>query len=112
MSTRDETTTETETSTREAHAHGDHPLNQREGTGNKGWMQAKQHKARQTKMRVVYPPAQVAHHDPSSSSASPLITRWTKLATRAARGPAVTECLCSLSMIIWAPEYEMYQATL
>jgi len=41
-------------------------------------------------MKAVYPPAQVAPYDSSSFGASPPATRWTKLATRAVSGPAVT----------------------
>ena len=41
-------------------------------------------------MKAVYPPAQVAPYDSSFFGASPPATRWTKLATRAASGPAVT----------------------
>ena len=41
-------------------------------------------------MKAVYPPAQVAPYDSSSFGASPPATRWTRLATRAASGPAVT----------------------
>jgi hypothetical protein len=41
-------------------------------------------------MKAVYPPAQVAPYDFSSFGASPPATRWTKLATRAVSGPAVT----------------------
>jgi len=42
-------------------------------------------------MKAVYPPAQVAPYDSSSSGTSPPATRWTKLATKAISGPAVTE---------------------
>ena len=42
-------------------------------------------------MKAVYPPAQVAPYDSSSFGASPPVTRWTKLATRAVSGPAVTQ---------------------
>jgi hypothetical protein len=41
-------------------------------------------------MKAVYPPAQVAPYDPSFFGASPLATRRTRLATRAASGLAVT----------------------
>jgi len=41
-------------------------------------------------MEAVYPPAQVAAYDSSFSGASPPATRWTRLATRATSGPAVT----------------------
>jgi hypothetical protein len=41
-------------------------------------------------MKAVYPPAQVEPYDSSFSSTSPPATRWTKLATKAALGPAVT----------------------
>jgi len=42
-------------------------------------------------MKAVYPPAQVAPYDSSFSGAFPLATRWTKLATKAGFGPAVTK---------------------
>ena len=44
-------------------------------------------------MKAVYPPAQVALYDPSFSGASPPATHWTKLATKAIPGPAVTGTL-------------------
>jgi hypothetical protein len=45
-------------------------------------------------MKAVYPPAQVAPYDSSSSGASPPATHWTKLATKAIAGPAVTHDEC------------------
>jgi len=47
-------------------------------------------------MKAVYPPAQVAPYDSSFSGASPPATRWTKLATKAIPGPAVTTWLRGL----------------
>ena len=49
-------------------------------------------------MKAVYPPAQVAPYDSSSFGASPPATRWTKLATRAVSGPAVT-CMVDDNLI-------------
>ena len=72
------------------HVRGDHPLKQLEGIGTKGGEQTRRHSALWSKMKAVYPPAQVAPYDSSFFGASPPATRWTKLATRAASGPAVT----------------------
>ena len=41
-------------------------------------------------MKAVYPLAQVDSYDFSSSDTSPLATCWTRPATKAAPGPAVT----------------------
>jgi hypothetical protein len=57
-------------------------------------------------MKAVYPPAQVATYDSSFSGASPLTTRWTKLATKAASGPAVTHSHAIESVMLHTPELE------
>jgi hypothetical protein len=75
------------------HKRDDHPLKQLKGTGTGDDEQTERHLALWSKMKAVYPPAQVAPYDSSSSGASPLATRWTKLATKAGSGPAVTRML-------------------